>query len=80
MISIDLNRLTYAEFRELMQTSDNEGDTIALLTRVVTAWEFEGDPADPASYESLGLLDLLAIQKALRGAIAEALGESDAGN
>ena len=71
MVSIDLNRLTYREYREFLAAGEN-ADEIGLLAKVVTAWDFAGDPADPASYEALGMLDLLVVQAALRTAIAEA--------
>jgi hypothetical protein len=70
-IVIDLNRLTYREYRDFL-AAGAAADEIGLLAKVVVAWDFAGDPADPASYDQLGLLDLLAVQGALRGAIAEA--------
>lgn len=30
--------------------------TVAVLSRIVATWEFEGDPADPESYADLDLL------------------------
>jgi len=71
MVNIDLNRLTYRDYRSYLE---NGGDAIPLLTKVVTAWGYPGDPQDPASYENLGLLDLLRVQAALREAIQNALG------
>ena len=70
-VMIDLNRLTYREYREFLDAGDS-ADEIDLLAKVVTAWDFDGDPTDPASYDALGMLDLLAVQAALRQAIAGA--------
>lgn len=67
-INIDLNRLTYREYRDFIE---GRTDEMTLLTKVVVAWPFAGSPSDPASYETLGMLDLLAVQKALRQAIQE---------
>lgn len=39
--------------------------TIRLLSRVVEAWEFEGDPQDPAAYEALDLFEVLGLMGAL---------------
>ena len=30
--------------------------TVAVLSRIVASWEFEGDPADPASFDDLDLI------------------------
>lgn len=70
-ITIDLNRLTYREYRQFIEAG-TQADEIAVLAKVVTAWPYAGDPSDPASYDQLGMLDLLAVQKALRHAIQEA--------
>jgi hypothetical protein len=79
-IVIDLNRLTYREYRQYIEAGA-AGDEIAILCKVVVAWEFEGDPADSTSYDDLGILDLLKVQAALREAIAEATGTGNtAGN
>lgn len=67
-ITIDLNRLTYREYRDFIE---GRIDEMSLLTKVVVTWPFAGSPSDPASYETLGMLDLLAVQKALRQAIQE---------
>jgi len=74
-ITIDLNRLTYRAWRDFIEAGE-DADEIAMLTRVVTAWDLPGDPSDPASYEQLGMLDMLAVQGALRQAIAEANGSA----
>ena len=67
-IVIDLNRLTYREYRQFLA---GELDEIALLAKVVTRWDFVGDPGEIASYDALGMLDWLAVQTALREAIQE---------
>lgn len=68
-IGVDLNRLTYREYRDYL---DGKLDEIAVLAKVVTAWPFAGNPSDLAAYDALGMLDLLAVQKALRAAIQAA--------
>lgn len=68
-IEIDLNRLSFGAYRAYLAQGD-EADDIALLCQVVVAWDLPGDPADPASYDALGMLDLLRVQKALRAEIS----------
>ena len=70
-VEIDLNRLTYREYREFL-AAGKIAHEIGLLAKVVTAWDFDGDPTDPASYDALGMLDLLNVQAALRRAIKSA--------
>lgn len=78
-IDIDLNRLRYQDYRRFLDAA-TPGDEIALLATVVRAWDFPGDPSDPASYGQLGLLDLLAVQRAVQQALRAALAEHPAGN
>lgn len=73
MIEIDLNRLSYREYREFV-AAGAAADEIALLCKVVVAWDFAGDPSDAASYDNLGMLDLLSVQQALRNAIGAVAG------
>jgi hypothetical protein len=68
-VTIDLNRLTYRDYRDYLE---GRLDEIALLAKVVVRWPFAGNPSEVASYDALGMLDLLAVQKALRLAIQEA--------
>ena len=75
MIAIDLNRLSYKDWRDFVEAGA-DADEISILTRVVTAWDYPGDPADPASYDALGMLDMLTVQAALRSAITDATGSS----
>jgi|GEM_PF-6108717 len=70
MVNIDINRLTYGDYRAFQA---GELDEIDVLTRVVTTWDFAGDPSDRVSYDALGMVDLLVIQQALRHAIQTAL-------
>lgn len=65
-IHIDLNRLTYGEYRQFLA---GEIDEITLLTKVVAGWPFGGDPGAAASYDALGLVDWLHVQAALRESI-----------
>jgi hypothetical protein len=74
-VVIDLNRLTYRAWRDFVDAGD-EADEIEMLTRVVAEWDLPGDPSDPASYDALGMIDMLTVQQALRSAIAEATGSS----
>lgn len=70
-IIIDLNRLTYRDYCAYLDAGE-AGDEIGLLMKVVTAWDLPGDPSERESYDNLGMLDLLRVQKALRQAIAAA--------
>lgn len=72
-IKIDLNRLSYGAYMAYLK-GEYGHDLPNLLAQVVVAWPFETDPSIPASYNGLGLLDLLAVQAALRDAIGEAVG------
>ncbi|HLA43038.1 MAG TPA: hypothetical protein VJZ27_06360 [Aggregatilineales bacterium] len=76
-IIIDLNRLSYREYRAFVDAGA-DADELDILTKVIIAWSFSGDPSERDSYESLGMLDLLAVQKSLRIAITEAT--TNAGN
>lgn len=68
-VTIDLNRLSYRDYRDYLE---GRLDEIAVLAKVVVRWPFAGNPSETASYDALGMLDLLAVQKALRLAIQEA--------
>lgn len=74
-IKIDLNRLSYKAYRDFIAAGP-AADELGLLAQVVVAWPFPSDPGERASYESLGLLDYLAVQAALRAAIG-ALGRAE---
>jgi hypothetical protein len=67
-VTFDFNRLSYRDYRHLSATSSAE-DTFRLLALTVSAWDLEADPHDPASYEALGLVDLLAVVGQLRQAL-----------
>jgi hypothetical protein len=70
-IEIDLNRLSYKAYREFL-AAGAQGDEIGLLCQVVVRWPFPGEPQDRASYDRLGVLDVIAVQQALRQAITAA--------
>ena len=77
-LTIDLNRLTYREYQAYLA---GDRDEIDMLTTVVTAWQFEGNPSERTSYDALGIVDLIAVQQALREAIQSLMsaeGNSDA--
>lgn len=44
---------------------------VNLCSRTVESWDFAGDPANPVTYESMDLMDVLAIT----GVVADALGK-----
>ena len=55
-------------------------DAVALCKAALESWEFEGPPGDAASYEALGLVDMMALVGAAHshviGLFNERAGES----
>jgi hypothetical protein len=56
--------------------------SVAICQSVITSWEFDGDPADPAAYEALNFMDMLELVQlafnhavTLMGRRSEDLGE-----
>lgn len=80
-IIIDLNRLSYEDYRDWIAEED-DADPIALLVKVVVEWDLPGEPSDPKSYLKMGMVDFLRVQRVLRnmidGVTRELDGESDA--
>jgi hypothetical protein len=74
-IEIDLNRLSYKDYRAFVEAGP-AADELGLLCQVVRAWPFAGDPGQRASYEALGLADFMRVQTALQKAI-RALGRAE---
>ena len=57
------NRDLFKVFRAM--SIDDLGTVPPVALRMVESWEFEGDPADAASYDALDAFDLLGLQRAI---------------
>lgn len=59
-------RFPHAENADLLRlvdeaTTHDTNTIVALLTKTIESWEFDGDPRDPESYGTLDILDELIV-------------------
>jgi hypothetical protein len=77
MITIDMNNITRKQFADFMRRLGADGTTEEkaritgeLVEAVVEDWPYE-QPMTADGYESLGLIDAMAVDEALSDAIME---------
>ena len=66
----------FAEIMRLMpsnvdQVMDGYDNTIAAMTKLVTTWDYEGDPTDPAAWEQISAPDILILYARVNQEIAD---------
>ena len=74
-----LGREGWQAFTEIMRLMPNSVDdvmdgydnTVTALSKLITAWDHEGDPADPAAWEQISAPDILILYARVNQDIAD---------
>jgi hypothetical protein len=67
LIVVEMKRWRMKDYRQFMKATQesNFEDMFGLLSKVVVAWPYEGDPSVPESYDGLTMDEWLAVTKAV---------------
>lgn len=72
LIVVDMKAWRMKDYRRFMKaTQDTEFDGMfEALSKVIRSWPYEGDPADPASFDDLTMDEWLVVTKAVSSAMS----------
>jgi len=61
-------------------TTPTFDETVEQMRIFIESWEFEGDPADPKSYDGLDFFDFVQLSQAIAEYMQERMGGTNQGN